>query len=265
MIALTRSEELEDLLLWDFVIDPRFCMADRPTHPPRPKQPKTVEERPIAMGRDLADLKCKTEEELSRLTSSIKDLKKAINALAAQVEILASKKGFWRKFWVERNWTVGAVLSGIAIALTLTASIGGCTYFLAGVIIDKHIESKLAPVNKGLDDTSERLNGVDKAIAGINPKLEDLDELVKVMLGDRIKNAARLLPEEFKRALPDLEQDLSVAKRHGVKIPDGTLTTIRHKFLPVASTERLPYFGRRQPQLLTTRPQVLHHLRCRTA
>jgi archaellum component FlaC len=244
MIGLTRSEELQDLLLWEFVIDPRFCMPDTSKHVPRWKRPKTLQEKVDAMARDLAELKSETERELSRLASSVETLNTAISALATQVETLASKKGFWRKFWVERHWTVPAFLAVIAIALTVIGSIGAGGYSLAGVIIDKHIESKLTPVNARLDNATERLNVLDKGITGINTKLGDLHDLLKMMLSNRIKDAARLSPEQFSRALPDLEQDLSVAKADGVKIPDETLAAIRHKLLSIASTGNAPVLWR---------------------
>lgn len=209
MISVAQSEELSDVLAWDWIIDPRLSMADRGNRPPRTATPKATDDRLAALEQDVASLKtglakCATKAEVKHLDGDISELKASIDRIANQVQALVDRKGFWKSFWAERHWTIGAVLASVAILLTLMGIVLSAAYFGLGAVMDNH----LRPIESRIDGLQERIAKVEGRvlIGNASTVIRQLQELPPAEIKrheDEILTAKKALAETNEKQLPN--------------------------------------------------------------
>jgi len=96
MISSIYREELDEVLAWDWCIDPGFCMADKPNRPPRSARLKIQEDRFDLIEQELRGIRESTKS-LSSSKDQIANLASSIETINLKIEKLLNKKSFSAK------------------------------------------------------------------------------------------------------------------------------------------------------------------------
>jgi hypothetical protein len=103
---------------------------------------------------------------------------------------------FWRWFWTERNWSIGAML-------VLLGAVATCIWYIGGLILDNHLGSALGPTNRD--------------IATINGQIGDIKNEIAIMRAQfAATKYSAVPPQEMKQhrtELTEIKDNLAAVKR----------------------------------------------------
>lgn len=211
MITSIYRDELEEVLAWDWRIDPGLCMPDKQNRPPRSARPKTNEDRLDLVEQELRTIKESTKN-LSPSKDQIENLSNSIEMINLKIEKLLNKKTLWTKalewYWSERSWS-------IAVSLVIFSFIGWAFQFIAGSFIDQHTSE----IRTNVGNISSRVSRIEGAL---------LKERASTSPGTALNEIRNLDEETFAKSLPALNI-VTQKPIQEVRPDDSTLQAISQK------------------------------------
>lgn len=166
--------EFDEVLLWDFVIDPRLAVSDKSDRQPRGTRPKTTDDRLDNIERDFAALKLATQNAATR--DDLGKIEGRLDTIINDIEAIKGSKGFWKWFWEERSWTIATALVTVPLLITLSS-------FVLGSWIDQRIDQHLSPIARDIRGVSDRIARIEGRL-----KIQDASNVVNSLSGAPTKD-----------------------------------------------------------------------------
>lgn len=98
-----------------------------------------------------------TKERFEEIESRLSEIEKH---LGTRKEVSSKRFSFFSWFWKERNWS-------IPMAVVLVGAVGGSAIYVAGLEVDKHIQSAVTTGIAPLQKDIQRIDGDTREIKGI--------------------------------------------------------------------------------------------------